>query len=160
MEGMKGRGSGVSGRPNLSFIVRRTCPGTRLMPTLLLGRPSEQPGHQEPPVSAFPTPCSYGDLKYGSRPDSGVGGTAAGVPHVARRPAARLSSRGRNPAPLPAAREYEGGHDSASRSHQSLLSDRRLWAAAPRRRGEGPQAPSFGAAGAHVRAAGAWRAPR
>lgn len=67
---------------------------------------------------------------------------------------------GAKPAPLPAAREYEGGHDSASRPHQSLLSDRRLRAAAPRRRGEGPQAPSFGAAGAHVSAPGAWRAPR
>ena len=59
-----------------------------------------------------------------------------------------------------AAREYEEGHDSASRSHQSLLSDSRLRAATPRRRGKGPQAPSFGAAGAHVRATGAWRAPR
>lgn len=67
---------------------------------------------------------------------------------------------GAEPAPLPAAREYEGGHDSASRTHQSLLRDRRLRTATPRRRGEGPQAPSFGAAGAHVRAAGAWRTPR
>jgi hypothetical protein len=61
---------------------------------------------------------------------------------------------------LPAACEYEGGHGSGSRPHQSLLGARRLRATAPRRRGEGPKAPCFGAAGAHVRAAGAWRTPR
>lgn len=64
------------------------------------------------------------------------------------------------PTPLPAAREYEGGHRTASRPHQSLFRARCLRAAAPCRRGEGPKAPSFGAAGAHVRAASAWRTPR
>lgn len=62
--------------------------------------------------------------------------------------------------PLPAACEYEGRHCSGSRPHQRLLSAGRLWAAAPRSGGKGPEAPSFGAAGAHVSAAGAWRTRR
>lgn len=111
-------------------------------------------------LPGFPHPLLQREPKYGSRPSSGAGDTATGAIYDAQNLPARLSSPGRNPTPLPSAREYEGGHDSASRTHQSLLSGRRLRAAAPRRRGEGPQAPSFGAAGAHVRAAGAWRTPR
>lgn len=77
-----------------------------------------------------------------------------GVPH------SRMSSQRLIPMPLPAAREYEGRHCSGSRPHQRLLRACRLWAAAPRAGGKGPEAPSFGAAGAHVSAAGAWRTQR
>ena len=45
----------------------------------------------------------------------------------------------------------------ASQLHQSLLSE--LWSKTSPPQGEGPQAPSFGAAGAHARVAGAWQAP-
>lgn len=71
-----------------------------------------------------------------------------------------MSSQRQIPMPLPAAREYEGRHCSGSRPHQRLLGASRLWAAAPRGGSEGPEAPSFGAAGAHVSAAGAWRTQR
>lgn len=75
-------------------------------------------------------------------------------------PSSRISSPRQTPMPLPAAREYEGGHRSGSRPHQRLLSACRLRAAAPRRGGKGPEAPGFGAAGAHVSATGAWRTQR
>lgn len=58
-----------------------------------------------------------------------------------------------------AAREYEGarlGPAVAPKLAQRPPPPGRR----PRRRGEGPQAPSFGAAGAHVRATDAWRGPR
>lgn len=92
----------------------------------------------------------------------GVGCCSRGRSRVAERPAPPPVPPRVEPTALPAAREHEGRHGSASRPHQSLLCTRRyhLRAAAPRRRGEGPQPPSFGAGGAHVRAAGAWRTPR
>ena len=49
------------------------------------------------------------------------------------------------------------GKTWASQLHQSLLSDLQGKTSLPQ--GEGPQAPSFGATGAHARAAGAWQAP-